>query len=182
MISAVRLRFPRLLLLALTLADLGLVALSALGLQGVGLMIKILSLLLLALSASALLLLCREWFSPSYVEFGNQILTVKWNNWRLSGRRRRVELTPRKPKSLELELVEPSIVLYPVGPLHLSAMFLVRPLLSLLLPPYLAKIYFLDSRKLWELLATGRDSASVRFPACLWGTRRIKNVLKKSLE
>jgi hypothetical protein len=50
---AARLRFSRLRLLALTGLDLGLVALSALGLQDGRLWLKVPSLLLLALSASA---------------------------------------------------------------------------------------------------------------------------------
>lgn len=179
---AARLRFPRLLLLALTGLNLGLVAMSALGLQDGRLWIKALSLLLLAMSASALLLLCREWFSPSYIDIGREILAIKWNNWRLSGRRLRAELTRSKPRSLEMELGAPSVSLDPVGPLHLSAMFLVWPLLATFLPPHLARMYFLDSRRLSDLLGQVGDTAVIRFPVLLFGRRRIRHALEKDLE
>lgn len=179
--SAVRLRFSRLRLLALTSLDLGLVALSALGLQDGRLWLRALSLLLLALSASALLLLCREWFSPSYVELGGETLAVKWNNWRLAGRRLRAGLTASRPRTLELEVGEPSVSLDPVGPLHLSAMFVVWPLLAAFLPPHLARMYFLDTRKFSALLGHSEGPAVVRFPAILFGTRRIRHALEKDL-
>ncbi len=181
MSPTVRLRFPRLTLLAMTLLDLALVSLSALGLQDGRLWLKFLSLLLLALSASVLLLLCREWFSPSYVVFCGETITVKWNNWRLSGRRLRAELTPARPRTLELEVGAPSVSLDPVGPLHLSAMFAVRPLLAAFLPPHLARMYFLDSRKISELLRPGGGPAVIRFPALLFGRRRIRHALEKAL-
>jgi hypothetical protein len=178
---AARLRFSRLRLLALTGLDLGLVALSTLGLQDGRLWLKALSLLLLALSASALLLLCREWFSPSYVEFGGETLAVKWNNWRLAGSRLRAELIRSRPRSLELEVGSPSVSLDPVGPLHLSAMFAVWPLLASFLPPHLARMYFLDSRRLSDLLGPGGGPAVVRFPVFLFGRRRIRHALEKDL-
>lgn len=179
--SSVRLRFPRLMLLAMTLLDLALVAMSTLGIQDGRPWLTVPSFLLLAFSASALLLICREWFSPSYIELDKETMEIKWNNWRVSGRRLKAELSGSRPRALELEVGGPVFSLDPVGPLHLSAMFLVWPLLAAFLPPHLSRMYFLDSRTLSNLLAPGGGPAVIRFPALLFGRRRIRHALEKDL-
>lgn len=178
---AVRLRFPLLGLLALTGLDLGLIALSTLGLQDGRPWLIVLSLMLLALSSSALLLLCREWFSPSYIEFDKEMVSIKWNNWRLAGRRLKTELSSSRPRTLELEVGDPAFHLDPVGPLHLASMLLVKPMLSAILPPYLANIYYLDSKKLKAATCSHDGTAQLRFPIILLGKRRIRNAIEKSL-
>lgn len=170
-------RFPRLGLLALTALDLGLVALAALGIQDGRPLLAAPSYMLLALSAAALLLLCREWFSPSRVEMSPDSISIKWNNWRIRGARLAAEMTMDRPRSLVLSLGRPVFSVDPVGPLHLGAMHLAWPFLSLFLPRHLARLYFIDSRKLAELVGGPEGPAVVRFPACLFGKRRIRHVL-----
>lgn len=175
------LRFPRPALLGLTLLDLALVALSALGIQDGRMLSAVPSFLLLAFSAACLLLLCREWLSPSIIEISENSVSVKWNNWRLRGSRLGAELIRSRPRRLRLTVGDPAFSVEPVGPLHLAAMYVVFPWLSAFLPPYLARIYFLDARKLSRLMAPSGGPALISFPASLFGKRRIRNALEKDL-
>lgn len=176
-----RLRFSRLRLSALTLLDLGLAVLSALGIQDGRLWLMVPAYFLLAFSACLMLLLCREWFLPSYIELARDRLSLRWNNWRLEGQRLHAELSSSRPRTLILTIGDPVVGLDPVGPLHLAARYAARPLLSLLLPPPLAHLYFLDSAKLRNIIAPDGGPAVLRFPAWLLGKRRIKYVLEKSM-
>ena len=178
----IRLGFSRLRLALLTALDLGLVSLAALGIQDGRALLAAPSFLLLAFSATALLLISREWFSPSYINIGKDALAVKWNNWRLGGARLGAALTKARPRSLELRVGGPVPSLDPVGPLHLAAMFLVLPLLRPFLPLHLARLYYLDSRTLMKILGADGGQAVVRFPAALFGARRIRHALEESLE
>lgn len=165
----------------MTFLDLALVALSALGVQDGRMLSAAPSFLLLAFSAACLLLLCREWFSPSVIEITEDSVSVKWNNWRLRGTRLGAELVRPRPRRLRLTVGDPVFSVDPVGPLHLAAMALIRPALSLFLPPHLSRAYFIDSRKLSGLLANGA-AAAVEFPAAFFGLRRIKHAIERSLE
>jgi hypothetical protein len=176
-------RFSRLRLLALTALDLGLVALAALGIQDGRPLLAAPSYMLLVLSAAALLLLCREWFSPSRIEMSPDSISIKWNNWRIRGARLAAEMTKARPRSLVLSLGRPEYSVDPVGPLHLGAMLVIRPLLGLFLPRHLSRTYFIDSRRLSGLLGRGPgEEAVVAFPVCLFGKRRIRHALEKYLE
>jgi len=176
-----RLSFSRLRLIFLTVFNLGLVALSALGIQDGRLWLAAPSYALLVFSACLMLLLCREWFSPSYIEMAQDQIFLRWNNWRLEGQRLQAHLTPARPRRLILAIGQPALGLDPVGPLHLTAMLAVMPLLRLFLPPHLAKLYFLNSAELSKLLCPDGGPAVVSFPAWLFGRRRIGNVMEKSL-
>jgi hypothetical protein len=170
--------FSRLRLLFMTFFDLALVALSSVGIQSSSPLAVVFASLLLAVSVAALLLLCREWFSPSFIELDKDRISLKWNNWRLSGRRLRAEMG----RGLELEVGQPIFALDPVGPLHLAAMLAVMPLFFIFLPPYLARLYFLNSGELSKLLCPDGGPAAIRFPAWIFGKRRIRNALEKNLE
>ncbi|GEM_PF-6045097 len=174
--------FPRLRLTVMTLLVMALVSLAALGIQEGRALLAAPSWALLLASAAFMLLLCREWFSPSRIELTRDTVSVKWNNWRVRGARLGGELSRARPRLLKLTVGDPAFSVDPVGPLHLAAMLLAGPLLSPFLPRHLSRLYFTDSRRLSGLLGGPGPRVEVAFPAFIFGIRRIRNVLEKSLE
>jgi hypothetical protein len=174
-------RYSRLRHFVLTLADIGLVALAAYGIQHPGLAVAIPCGLLLALASLAFLTICREWLSPSRIVIDGRTAMVEWGNWRLSGIIQSIGLSERRPRHLVLVLGDPQAALVPVGPLFIAAGFVFGPLLGLLLPSRLARLYYLDKRQLLSVQSDGTARAELSFPLIFFGKRRVSHALKSAL-
>ncbi len=175
-------RYSRLRHLILTLADLGLVILAACGVQHQNPAVVTISALLLALASLGFLLICREWLSPSSIELDGLRAIVSWGNWQVAGYVRSISQTKQRPRKLVLILGDAKAALTPVGPLFIAAGFILQPLLRLLLPAPLSRLYHLDKRRLLAVQSDGTARAELSFPLIFFGRRRIAHVLKCNME
>lgn len=174
-------RYSRLRHFVLTMANIGLVALAACGIQHPGLAVAIPCWLLLSLASFAFLPVCREWLSPSSITLDGLMAVVEWNNWRISGAIQSIGLSEKRPRHLALVLCDAQAALVPVGPLFIAAGFVLRPLLGLLLPARLARLYYLDKRQLLAVQSDGTMLAELSFPLTFFGRRRVWHALKNIL-
>ena len=174
-------RYSRLRHFVLTLADIGLVALAAYGIQHPGLAVAIPCGLLLALASLAFLTICREWLSPSRIVIDGRTAMVEWGNWRIDGRIESSLLSKKRPRKLLLVLGDAKASLVPVGPLFIAAGFVLGPILRLLLPPPLSRLYYLDKRQLLSVQSDGTARAELSFPLIFFGKRRVSHAIKSAL-
>jgi hypothetical protein len=130
---------------------------------------------LLLSAAFFLAMLFRELLVPSWLERRGGILTIRWNNWWLSGKEAEAGLSGRH--RLRLVLEDPRLTLTPVGPLMGLSGMALKPLLAVFLPAFLAQSYYFRREALLSKISTGDHRYTLVFPAFLLGKRKVKKWL-----
>jgi hypothetical protein len=142
--------------------------------------LKILSLtvlgsVLLLFSAFVLAMLFRQMIVPSWLEKNGDMIIVRWNNWKFSGRLLSAGFQGKH--KLLLEVSDADLMLTPVGPMMGLAGLALKPLLGLFLPDYLAQSYYFKKESLLKKTRSGENHHKLVFPVILLGKRKVKKWL-----
>ncbi len=130
---------------------------------------------LLLFFALALAMMFRETISPSSMVRDGNDLTVHWNNWKLEGTLVSTEL--QKKRRLALIIKDVRMTITPVGPMMGLASFMIKPLLGLVLPDFLAQSYYFKKESLLKKIRSGENHYKLVFPVILLGKRKVKKWL-----
>ncbi len=102
--------------------------------------------ILLLFFAFGLAMLFRESIAPSKLEKSGDQVIVRWNNWKLSGKILSAGFQGKH--KLLLEVGDADLALTPVGPMMGLAGMMIKPLLGLMLPDFLAQSYYFKKESL----------------------------------
>jgi hypothetical protein len=135
----------------------------------------ILGSVLLLFFAFGLAMLFRESIAPSGLEKSGDRVIVRWNNWKLEGRLLSAGLQGKH--KLLLEIGDAGLALTPVGPMMGLAGLMIKPLLGLALPDFLAQSYYFKKESLLKKIRSGENRYKLVFPVILLGKRKVKKWL-----
>jgi len=130
---------------------------------------------LLLFFAFGLAMLFRESIAPSGLEKSGDQVIVRWNNWKISGRILSAGFQGKR--KLLLEVSDINLMLTPVGPMMGLAGMMIKPLLGLLLPDFLAQSYYFKKESLLKKIRYGENHYKLVFPVFLLGKRKVKKWL-----
>jgi len=135
----------------------------------------ILGSVLLLFFAFGLAMLFRESIVPSGLEKSGDHVIIHWNNWKLSGKLASASFQGKRKLSLEIRDI--TMVLTPVGPMMGLAGMMIKPLLGLVLPDFLAQSYYFKKESLLKKIRSGENHYKLVFPVILLGKRKVKKWL-----
>jgi hypothetical protein len=130
---------------------------------------------LLLFLAFSLAMLFRELIVPSWIEKNDNVIVVRWNNWRLDGTLAGAGFEGKRKLSLTIDDIK--ITITPVGPLMGLAGLALKPLLGLFLPAFLAQSYYFKKESLLKNIRIDEQNCKLVFPAFLLGKRKVKKWL-----
>lgn len=130
---------------------------------------------LLLFFAFGLAMLFRESIAPSGLEKNEDQIIIRWNNWKLSGKLLSAGFQGKH--KLLLEIGDADLALTPVGPMMGLASFMIKPLLGLMLPDFLAQSYYFKKESLLKKIRSGENHYKLVFPVILLGKRKVKKWL-----
>lgn len=130
---------------------------------------------LLLFFAFGLAMLFRESIAPSGLEKNGDHVVVRWNNWKFSGKI--LSSGFQGKHKLLLEVGDADLVLTPVGPMMGLAGLMIKPILGLALPGYLAQSYYFKKESLLKKIRSDENHYKLVFPVILLGKRKVKKWL-----
>ncbi|MBU1356108.1 MAG: hypothetical protein KJ620_06030 [Candidatus Edwardsbacteria bacterium] len=130
---------------------------------------------LLLLVSFSLAMLFRQTIVPSWLEKSGDHVIIHWNNWKLSGRLLSAGFQGKR--KLLLEVSDINLMLTPVGPMMGLAGMMIKPLLGLVLPDFLAQSYYFKKESLLKKIRSGDNHYTLIFPVILLGKRKVKKWL-----
>lgn len=137
--------------------------------------VTVLGSVLLLFSAFVLAMLFRQIIVPSWLEKNETLIIIRWNNWKLSGKILSVGFQGKH--KLLLEVADITLVLTPVGPMMGLAGLMIKPLLGLAFPDFLAQSYYFKKESLLKKIRSGENHYKLVFPVMLLGKRKVKKWL-----
>ncbi|MDQ7799621.1 MAG: hypothetical protein RDU76_11880 [Candidatus Edwardsbacteria bacterium] len=137
--------------------------------------LTVLGSVLLLFSAFVLAMLFRQIIVPSWLEKSGDLVIVRWNNWKLSGKI--LSAGFQEKHKLLLEVADINLILTPVGPMMGLAGLMIKPILGLALPGYLAQSYYFKKESLLKKIRSGENHYKLVFPVILLGKRKVKKWL-----
>lgn len=129
----------------------------------------------LLISGFNLAMLFREMISPSIIERTEDGIRICWNNWTLSGKLANAGFEGKN--KLLMVITDASIALVPVGPMMAAAGFLLKPMLNIFLPSFLAQSFYFNKEALAKKIVTMENQCRLAFPVFLLGKRKVKKWL-----